>query len=186
MMRPPQAPTTPQAPQAPAAPPAPTTAPAGTPSSDQVREQVRKAIEDAKAQAKQARIDAQKARQDAAKGKPSELPAPFVIDGLQTGTLQPSWPEVQQMVQNISAYFLTAVCVIAIGIPLVRALGRRLGPAPVAPPLPREVSDQLKRIEQAVESMAIEIERVSEAQRFLTKLSTGKAESGALPPRSGA
>jgi len=143
-------------------------------------------VEAAKAQAKQTRIDAQKARQDAQKAKDQGLPAPVVVDGFQTGTLQPSWPEIQNMVQNISAYFFTAVCVIAIGIPLVRALGRRLGPAPVAPPIPREFSDQLKRIEQAVESMAIEIERVSEAQRFLTKITAGKADAGALPPGSGA
>ena len=90
------------------------------------------------------------------------------------------------MVENVASYFFVAVVVIAIGVPLVRALGRRLGPAPVAPPLPREISDQLRRIEQTVESMAIEIERISEAQRFLTKLSAGKAEAASLPPRAGA
>jgi hypothetical protein len=32
------------------------------------------------------------------------------------------------------------------------------------------MSEQLERIEQAVEAMSIEIERISESQRFLTKL----------------
>jgi hypothetical protein len=47
------------------------------------------------------------------------------------------------------------------------------------------VSDQLQRIETAVESMAIEIERISESQRFLTKLQAGQPQPAALPPRSG-
>ena len=41
----------------------------------------------------------------------------------------------------------------------------------------RSVSDaRLERLEQAVESIAIEIERVSEGQRFVTKLMSEKAQ----------
>jgi hypothetical protein len=40
-----------------------------------------------------------------------------------------------------------------------------------------EASDQrLERVEQAVESIAIEIERVSEGQRFVTKLLSERAQ----------
>lgn len=45
---------------------------------------------------------------------------------------------------------------------------RRRTPAP--PPVSIESAGRLERIEQAVEAMAIEIERVSEGQRFVTKL----------------
>ena len=179
-----QATTAPQAPPAPAAPQAPTTAPQAPPTADQlerqIRDQVRKSVEDAKAAARQARIDAQRAKEQNA-------PTPVIAGGSESGTLQPpiDWPTVQNMAENISSYFFVAVVAIAIGVPLVRAFARRLGPAPVAPPLPREVSDQLRRIEQTVESMAIEIERISESQRFLTKLNAGKIEAPSLPPRAG-
>jgi len=56
-------------------------------------------------------------------------------------------------------------------IPLVRAWARRLESrgAPSALPL-QHVEDRLDRIERAVDSIAIEVERVSEGQRFVTKL----------------
>lgn len=87
--------------------------------------------------------------------------------------------------ENIANSFFLTIAVIAIGIPLVRAIGRRFGPAPAPAVIPPAMTDQLHRIETAVESMAIEIERISESQRFLAKLQTGKSEMAALP-RSGA
>jgi hypothetical protein len=54
---------------------------------------------------------------------------------------------------------------------LVLALARRSWRrAPTPPPVSIESAGRLERIEQAVEAMAIEIERVSEGQRFVTKL----------------
>jgi len=55
--------------------------------------------------------------------------------------------------------------------PLVRAWARRIESrnAPVALPL-RDVEERLDRIERAVEAIAVEVERVSEGQRFVTKL----------------
>jgi hypothetical protein len=38
-------------------------------------------------------------------------------------------------------------------------------------------AERLQRIEQAVDAMAIEIERISEGQRFTTRLLTSRAES---------
>jgi hypothetical protein len=46
-----------------------------------------------------------------------------------------------------------------------------------------ESAGRLERIEQAVEAMAIEIERVSEGQRFVTKL---LSEAKAAPALDGA
>ncbi len=43
-----------------------------------------------------------------------------------------------------------------------------------------EVEDRLQRIEQAVDAIAIEVERMSESQRFVTKVLTER-----LPPTSG-
>jgi hypothetical protein len=40
--------------------------------------------------------------------------------------------------------------------------------------------DRLERLEMAVDSIAIEVERISESQRFLTKLQTERSEDRAL------
>jgi len=65
----------------------------------------------------------------------------------------------------------------AMVLPLVRAWARRLeGRAAAALPL-RDVEERLDRIERAVESIAVEVERVSEGQRFVTKLLAEKAPS---------
>jgi hypothetical protein len=67
----------------------------------------------------------------------------------------------------IGGFFFTAI-VLGLGIPLVRSYVRRKEQEP-APHL--VLSDaRLQRIEQAIETMAIEIERISEGQRFVTRL----------------
>src|SRR5216117_139685 len=65
--------------------------------------------------------------------------------------------------------FATAV-IIAIGIPLARAFARRLDAESKNPRVPLEVTNRLERIEQSLEAVAIEVERISEGQRFTTKL----------------
>ncbi len=60
--------------------------------------------------------------------------------------------------------------------PLIRAWARRLENrgAPLQLPL-RDIEERLDRIERAVESIAVEVERVSEGQRFVTKLLAERA-----------
>jgi hypothetical protein len=56
-------------------------------------------------------------------------------------------------------------------LPLVLVLARRLWVRSVPrPSLDPEESPRLQRIEQAIESIALEVERIGEAQRFTTKL----------------
>jgi hypothetical protein len=45
---------------------------------------------------------------------------------------------------------------------------------------PRPDDDRMLRLEQAVESIAVEVERIGEGQRFLTKLQTERTEDRAL------
>ena len=66
--------------------------------------------------------------------------------------------------------FFATVIVLAIGIPLVRAFSRRMDSESRNPRLPSEVTDRLERMERAIDSVAIEVERISEGQRFTTKL----------------
>ena len=66
-------------------------------------------------------------------------------------------------------FFLTIV-VLALGIPLVRAYVRRMSMAPEPDSLPHDLTQRLDRIEAIVETVAVEVERLSEGQRFTTRL----------------
>jgi hypothetical protein len=72
------------------------------------------------------------------------------------------------------------VIVISIGIPMARAFARKMDAESKYPGLPTEVTDRLERMEHALDSIAIEVERITEGQRFTTKLLSegrGAAES---------
>lgn len=60
--------------------------------------------------------------------------------------------------------------VVAIGTPLARAFARRLEHGPSQREIPPDVTARLERMEQALDSIAIEVERISEGQRFTTRL----------------
>ncbi len=75
--------------------------------------------------------------------------------------------------------FVTAI-VIAVGVPLARAYSRRMDAESRNPQFPSELAARLERMEQAIDSVALEVERISEGQRFTTKLlSEGRSTSGA-------
>ncbi|AMW05732.1 hypothetical protein [Gemmatimonas phototrophica] len=63
--------------------------------------------------------------------------------------------------------------------PIAIAYARRIWKrgATVIAPIPREVTDRLEQMGQSIESMAIEVERIGEGQRFLTRVMSepGKA-----------
>jgi hypothetical protein len=78
--------------------------------------------------------------------------------------------------------FFVMVCVLSLGIPLVRHYIKRAERQPALSNTDRaDDSARLARIEAAVESMSIELERISEGQRFVTKLLAGRAEPVKLP-----
>lgn len=173
---------------------------------EQIREQVRRDIEQALRQARQEQPNIDEATHGAIEGAvaaarvmapagppvppgPPALPNGIGIlrgrDGqlaISTGTGQPvpfpmhDFPP--QIVDIAIAFFLT-VAAIFIGTPLARAFARRMdrkgAPAAAASP---DVVARLDRIEQAVDAIALEVERISEGQRFVTKM---MAEPRALP-----
>jgi ABC-type transport system involved in cytochrome bd biosynthesis fused ATPase/permease subunit len=74
-----------------------------------------------------------------------------------------------------------AMAAVAILRPLFQGIGRRLDRAGRPDELAASgAAARLERIEQAVEAMAVEIERISEGQRFTTKLLTTR-EPARLP-----
>ncbi len=78
-----------------------------------------------------------------------------------------------EIVVPLGAFATAIIC--AIGIPLSRAYSRRMDADSKNARIPTEVTSRLERIEQAVDAVALEVERISEGQRFTTKLlSEGK------------
>ncbi len=94
----------------------------------------------------------------------------------------PSGDEIPPEAVEMTQMFFITVAVIAIGIPLARAFGRWLdrrgGGAPSSAGVPSDIAQRFDRLEQGVEAIAIEVERVSEGQRFTNKL---MGEMRALP-----
>ena len=72
---------------------------------------------------------------------------------------------------HIATSFFAMVTVIALGIPIIRMITKRIERGAQLPPAPSpEITTRLERIEQAVDAVAIEVERIAEAQRFAAKL----------------
>ena len=81
----------------------------------------------------------------------------------------------------IPIVLFTMVPITVIGAPIARAIARRIehgvrGGA--TPSLPNDVGDRLERMEQAIDAIAVEVERIAEGQRFTSKLLASRAEVG--------
>ncbi|MEO7217659.1 MAG: hypothetical protein ABI026_05650 [Gemmatimonadaceae bacterium] len=83
---------------------------------------------------------------------------------------------------------ILVAAIVFIGFPVARAYGRRIEKAARDPRMLSvgEMADaRLERVERAVEAMALEIERMSEGQRFMTRLlgekSRDKSVEGGSP-----
>ena len=79
---------------------------------------------------------------------------------------------------DISIAFFITVAAIIILFPLARAIARRMDRRSVQQ-LPPEVSTQLEHLNRAVDAIALEVERISEGQRFTTRLLTEQREGAA-------
>ena len=85
------------------------------------------------------------------------------------------------MAMGITFFIITGAVIIL--LPLVRALARRMdrqGALPARTDQHPETAERLARIEHAVDSIALEVERISEGQRFTTKLLAERPEGAAV------
>lgn len=112
-----------------------------------LREQIRAAVDEARADIAASR----------AEGRPFTIQPPF----------DPSNVIPPQAV-DISIAFFAMIAFIVVGLPLARAFARRMDRRGESAPA-SEVAPRLDRIEQAIEAVAIEVERVSEGQRYTSK-----------------
>ena len=79
-------------------------------------------------------------------------------------------PDPNLIVQTVLEWVVPGLVIIILGFPLVRLMTRWLEPKPVPPRELSAINGRLERIENAVESIALEVERISEAQRFSARL----------------
>jgi hypothetical protein len=82
----------------------------------------------------------------------------------------------------IPIVLFTMIPITAIGVPIARAIARRIeggirgGGMPAA--LPNDVGERLERMEQAIDAIAVEVERIAEGQRFTSKILAARADVG--------
>lgn len=75
------------------------------------------------------------------------------------------------------AFFITIVA-LAVGVPLARAFVRQIDRRSSPLALSSGVENQLQQLQQSLDSVALEVERISEAQRFTTRLLTERGTEG--------
>lgn len=80
---------------------------------------------------------------------------------------------------------MVMVIAIAVGLPLARAHAKRMERGIDPKALPNDLTERLTRMEQAIDSMAVEIERISEGQRFTTRLLSERAPDALPANRAG-
>ena len=140
---------------------------------DQIREQVRAAVA-ASAQAREQAGDVDVHVMPTPPTPPPNL-REFTIQGPNGERtvigVPPAGEIIPPQAVDISIAFFLMLAAIIIGLPIARAFARRMdrkgaGPAQI----PREVADQLVQINQAVDAIALEVERISEGQRYTTRL----------------
>ncbi len=105
------------------------------------------------------------------------------------GTLQPPFREtspIPEEVIPIVGIVFTMIAAMVIGYPIARAIGRvieRRGQAGVVKAA--DVAPQLRQLQDSVDAMSIELERIGEAQRFTAKLMSERVAelpAGGRPP----
>ena len=153
-----------QQPATPAPPAAPRTAIDGDALAKQIEDAVQQALsqgtgsERARTAARQSIRDAiQQAQAARAQGQSITIQPPFDPQNI-----------IPPQAVDISVAFFVMIAFIIVGLPLARAFARRMdrrGETGSA----SEIAPRLDRIEQAIEAIAIEVERVSEGQRYTTK-----------------
>ena len=90
-------------------------------------------------------------------------------------TIEPPRPIIQRNGPPEEFFVLGGMFIVFVMMPLAIAYGRRLwkrGAAPVTGEVPAELTDRLSRMEQAIDAVAVELERVGEGQRYVTRVFT--------------
>jgi hypothetical protein len=99
------------------------------------------------------------------------------------GAIVPPPPDPPQGGPPEEFWVIMGIFMFVVVFPLTIAYARRIwrrGAAAVAK-LPQEIYDRFTRVEQSLDAIAVEVERIGEGQRFLTRLNTEQRGLGAGP-----
>lgn len=160
-------------------------------SAAEVRAQARAEAQEAAAQARaeaqaaaaQARAEADRIREQVQRDVQQQI-REQVQQQIQTGQgpgrpeiivqrgFPPPWErnDIPPHVVDVITMFVVAMVICIVGLPIARAVGRWIDRRGAPVPVSAELAAQMTRIEQAVDTMSVEVERISEAQRFQAKL----------------
>jgi len=82
----------------------------------------------------------------------------------------------------IPIVIFTMIPITVMGAPIARAIARRIergvGGGGLPSSVPNDIAARLDRMEQAIDAIAVEVERVAEGQRFTSKLLASRGEVG--------
>jgi len=97
-------------------------------------------------------------------------------------TYEPPRPVVPRTGPPEEAWVLGGMFIFLVMMPMAIAQARRIWRRPTATSteMPAELTDRLNRLEQAVDAVAVELERVGEGQRYVTRVFTEQAGQRAL------
>src|SRR5881394_3977957 len=87
-------------------------------------------------------------------------------------------PDPNLIVHEVFSWVIPGVVTIVLGFPIVRLITKWLEPRPVPPRELSAINGRLEKIESAVDAIALEVERISESQRF-----TARLQAEHQPPR---
>src|SRR5712671_3596377 len=94
-------------------------------------------------------------------------------------------PDPNLIVHEVFSWVVPGLITIILGYPVVRLITKWLEPRPVPPRELTSINGRLERIEAAVDAIAVEVERISESQRFAARLQSEHAPAR-LPGPGGA
>ena len=79
-------------------------------------------------------------------------------------------PDPNFIVHQVFSWVIPGVVTLVLGLPIVRLITKWLEPRPVPPRELGAINVRLEKIETAVDAIALEVERISESQRFTARL----------------
>jgi len=116
-------------------------------------------------------VDKQIATADALVARAAGVPGAVVED-----------PPIERTGPPEEAFVLGGMFIVVVLLPISLAYARRIWrrSAAAVTSLPQEVMDRLTRLDHAVDAIAVEVERIGEGQRFMTRVLAEKPSAAAL------
>jgi hypothetical protein len=126
--------------------------------SQQVRDQINAARQEAQAAAKAGRSTG-----------PSAPPLPGT-EGITIQTIPIRSNDMPPRAMGFGIALIVTLAFVVVFLPISRAIARKADRRGDVPRIPAEITGQLAQLTQAVDAIALEVERISEGQRFTTRL----------------